>query len=114
MRLKAIIILVVFAVILYLPFSVQAGSGHIFNGLPNPFSSSGSASDESSAADQYGDINTKPIVDGQINRNYMRNHMNVLKQPGHSTKECAACHTDRKSFCDTCHNYVGINPKIDY
>ena len=113
MKLKAMIVLILFAFILYLPFSVYAGSGRIFNGDPSPISS---AADQYSAVmDQYAANLPKPLLpNGAVDINYMRNHMNILKQEGQSTKQCSSCHTDRANFCDKCHNYVGISPKIDY
>jgi hypothetical protein len=121
LRVKAIILLTVFCVILLLPFTVHAASGNIFNGLPIPIPGGGqdnqgsAAEGEYSAAmDQYAAGLPKPTVPVQVDMNYMRNHMVILKQPGHSTKECASCHTDRANFCDKCHNYVGISPKIDF
>ncbi len=115
MRLKAIIVLILFAAILYLPFSVYAGSGHIFDGSPSPISVSAAAEQYSAIMDQYAANLPKPLLpNGAVDLNYMRNHMNILKQEGQSTKQCASCHADRANFCDKCHNYVGINPKIDY
>jgi len=113
MRLKAVIILVIFIAVLYLPFSIHAASGNIFSGDPSPISS---AADQYSAVmDEYAVNLPKPLLpNGSVDLNYMRNHMNILKQQGQSTKQCAACHTDKASFCDRCHSYVGINPQIEY
>lgn len=122
MRVKAMIILVIFGGIMYLPFALHAVNGNIFKGLPIPVLNSLGSDDQSAAAesqysaamDQYAAGLPKPSVPVQVDMNYMRNHMNILKQPGQSTKQCAACHTNRAEFCDRCHNYVGINPTIDY
>ncbi|MHB1390313.1 MAG: hypothetical protein ACYCXF_03635 [Thermoleophilia bacterium] len=128
MKVKAMILLVIFIAVLYLPFSFQAASGDIFNGLPLPHLNATGAPESGSAGSQYGDSATQAQYGGDpnvsvvnstsaqygVDINYMRNHMNVLKQPGQSTKQCAACHTDRASFCDRCHKYVGINPTIEY
>ena len=122
MRLKAVIIMFVFVAVLYLPFAVHAANGNIFSGLPIPILGSNHDDQANGATDQYGSAAMdqyasglpKPTVAVQVDMNYMRNHMVILKQPGHSTKECSACHTDRASFCDKCHNYVGVNPKIDF
>jgi len=129
LKLKAMILLVIFGAILYLPFSVHAANGNIFKGTPIPILNSLGTDDESAAAetehsaadgqynasmDQYAAGLPKPSVPVQVDMNYMRNHMNVLKQEGQSTKQCAACHTNRAAFCDRCHNYVGIKPAIDY
>ncbi len=93
MKLKAAIAFIIFLVILTLPFLVNAANGDIFKGVPKP--------EFGSAASQYG-----------IDMNYMRNHMNILKQEGQSTKQCLSCHTNRADFCDRCHGYVGIKPSI--
>lgn len=129
MKVKAMILLVIFVAVLYLPFAFQAASGDIFNGLPLPdLNITGKAQDNSAVSTQYGDTAAGAQYSGDpgvsvvnstsaqygVDINYMRNHMNVLKQPGQSTKQCAACHTDRASFCDRCHKYVGINPTIEY
>jgi len=26
------------------------------------------------------------------------------------TKECMRCHSNKKKFCDECHNYIGVSP----
>jgi hypothetical protein len=143
MRLKAVIVLFIFVVILYLPFSVLAASGHMFSGLPIPvlniFGSGdqnsapaeqynapaaqygatadqcvAAASQSSSTMDQYAQNLPKPSFGSAVDIDYMRNHMNVLKQPGQSAKQCAACHTSKEEFCDRCHSFVGINPTFDY
>lgn len=137
MRLKAIIFLVVGLVILYLPFAVHAASGNIFKGLPIPVLGGSGASEEPSSAvaqtsstesqysgqaylngaavEQYAESLPKPAVaSASIDINYMRNHMILLKQEGQSTKQCATCHANRAEFCDRCHNFVGVSPKIDY
>ncbi len=122
MKIKAMILLLVFGAVLYLPFAVHAANGNIFSGLSIPVLGGGGSGDESSAAadtygaamDEYAAGLPKPTVAVQVDMNYMRNHMVILRQPGHSTKECASCHTDRANFCDRCHDFVGIDPKIDF
>ncbi len=115
MRVKAVIVLILFAAILYLPFSIHAASGNIFNGDPRPVSISAEAAQYGALMDEYAVNLPKPLLpNGAVDLNYMRNHMNILKQPGQSTKQCAACHSDKASFCDRCHQFVGINPAIDY
>ena len=113
-KIKALILLIVFSAILYLPFSLHLANGNIFDGLPIPLlNSSGKAEENNAAMDAYAASLPKPALSG-IDLNYMRNHMNILKQEGHSTQECAKCHTNRAQFCDRCHNFVGISPQIDY
>ena len=121
MKIKAIILLVIFGAILYLPFSIHAVSGNIFNGLPIPVlntlgatEGNGASGDQYATMDQYAQGLPKPSVPVQVDLDYMRNHMNILKQEGQNAKSCAACHTNRAEFCDRCHSYVGINPSFDY
>ncbi len=120
MKVKAMILLVIFSAILYLPFSVHAANGNIFRGLPIPIlNSGGSGEEENVSMEQYAESLPKPQLNSSIAQygvdiEYMRNHMNILKQKGQSTKQCAACHTNREEFCDRCHNYAGVSPKIDY
>jgi hypothetical protein len=126
-KIRAMVIMIVFCGILYLPFAVHAANGNIFSGLSIPsLNSSGSADEGNGSADQYdasmeeyAQSLPKPAkVDSAaaqyIDFEYMRNHMYNLKQDGQSTKQCAACHTNREEFCDRCHNFAGVNPKIDY
>jgi hypothetical protein len=55
MRVKAMILLLVFCGILILPFAVHAGAGTLFEGLPIPdFNDSAAADDPSEAADDEG------------------------------------------------------------
>lgn len=162
MRLKAIILLLGFAAILYLPFAVHAGSGNLFSGLPIPDFNDSAASDSgseadaegaadaqydaaaaqysaaavqyancpqpgaavgssgglSAAAEQYAQTLPMPDIASEglqmsISIDDMRNHMDILKQEGRSTKQCLACHTNREEFCDRCHSYSGVNPPFD-
>lgn len=129
LKIKAMILLVIFCAVLYLPFAVHAANGNLFNGLPIPVLGGGSddqgtaaASQYDAAANQYSAVMDqyaaglpKPAVAAAaVDLNYMRNHMVLLRQEGQSTKQCQGCHSNRANFCDKCHNYVGINPKIDY
>lgn len=141
MKIKAMILLLVFCGILYLPFAVHAGSGNIFSGVPVPDLGGGTASADTSSApeednaaiEEYAQTLPKPelssacaqYTDGQqpaavpsgtqfgISFEDMRNHMNYLKEAEHSTNDCLGCHTNRQEFCDRCHNYVGVDPAFD-
>jgi len=116
MRKKSMVVLVIFVVILTLPFAINAANGHIFSGTPSPIPSNASLAEYNNAImDEYAVNLPKPLLpNGSVDIDYMRNHMNILKQPGQSTTQCASCHADRTNFCDKCHNYVGIHPEIDY
>lgn len=53
MKVKAMILLLVFGAILFLPFAVHAGSGTLFEGLPIPdFNDSAAVSDDSAEEDE--------------------------------------------------------------
>ncbi len=134
MKLRAMILLVLFGGLLYFPFLIHAGNGNLFNGLPIPaLGGNAEADDISAAASEYGDDSSadgldaaaeqyaqslpKPAIGSagvqqSISIDDMRNHMNTLKQEGRSTSQCLACHS-KPDFCDRCHNYVGISPQID-
>jgi hypothetical protein len=131
MKVKAMIILVIFCAVLYLPFSVHAANGNIFSGLPIPvLGGNGSAAQDSGAGDQYdasenqysaqmdqyaANLPKPAVASAAVDIDFMRNHMTTLSQEGQSPKAlCSGCHTNRADFCDKCHNYVGINPTIDY
>ncbi|RJQ43113.1 MAG: hypothetical protein C4534_08745 [Gaiellales bacterium] len=72
----------------------------------------------SAAQEEYAQSLPLPDISAEsiakpISLDDMRNHMNVLKQEGRSTKQCLACHTNREEFCDRCHSYSGVSPKFD-
>lgn len=148
MRLKAMILVIGFCAILFLPFAVHAIDGNFFKGLPIPeFNDAAVADNDDAAADdaaageqydaaaavyaancpqtslnaaqeQYAETLPKPELDSasvqlSISIDDMRNHMNILKQEGRSTKQCLACHTNREEFCDRCHSYSGVRPTFD-
>jgi cytochrome c-type biogenesis protein CcmH/NrfF len=117
------VLLILFGALLYLPFTVHAANGNIFNGLPVPLlggNSDSQSSDQSASLEEYAAGLPKPQVSSGtiaqygVDIEYMRNHMYNLQQEGQSTKQCAACHTNREEFCDKCHNYVGVSPNIEY
>ncbi|MBE0429326.1 MAG: hypothetical protein IBX61_05585 [Thermoleophilia bacterium] len=125
MRMKAMLVLVIFSALVFLPFSVQAAKGHIFSGLPVPILNDSAADVNDAASDQYGagfeqyaESLPRPALAGvsaqyQLSIEDMRNHMNILKKEGYSTNQCLACHSNKEEFCDRCHGYVGANPTFD-
>lgn len=154
MKVKAMILVTGFCVILFLPFAVHAIDGNFFKGLPIPeFNDSAAAVNDAAATDEgaadeqydaaadtdaaaaayaancpqsglnaaqeeYAQSLPKPELDSasvqlSISIDDMRNHMNILKQEGRSTKQCLACHTNREEFCDRCHSYSGVKPTFD-
>lgn len=135
MKVRAMILLVLFGGLLYFPFLIHAGSGNIFTGLPLPILNSSAAAEEDSdsgdqnsetvaetggldaAAEEYAQSLPKPAIGSasvqqSISIDDMRNHMNTLRQEDRTTTQCLACH-NKPEFCDRCHNYSGINPQFD-
>lgn len=142
-KLKAMIILITFVTVLYLPFAASAWGGYLFRGIPAPFEFT-SASDsegqddqagpdfasllpdeetafELAIIDQYGACVPKPELSTLINQSSqtsisieeMRDHMHILEQ-GQKVTQCSGCHVSREEFCDRCHAYAGVNPNFEY
>jgi hypothetical protein len=122
MKTKAIIAFAIFLLVLTTPFIVAAAQGNIGNAATAP-----QLADECAPNDDYclerpdpakGDVCS---ITGD-NEYVTANHPVVLKDErneavrhgvrnkDHSLKECFTCHVDKKTFCDRCHDYSGVQP----
>jgi len=109
MKLRAVGIVLIFAIVLASPFLVAIGRGEAFKGAPN--------------IDKQLVLPEGTKCSNTYDADYMvANHPNILKEERekavregirdktNSLKHCFDCHTDKAKFCDTCHTSMGVKP----
>ena len=98
--------LVVFAVVLFSPFLVNAVTGHLGAKVdaPNPKAAHGTAC--ILPTEEMRQVHMKMFM--HTRDDTVRRGIHVQQK---SLKHCQTCHPTRADFCDKCHNFAGVKPE---